>query len=372
MKVTFPHMGNTFVFVKALLDDLGVDYIIPPFTSKKTLEIGTKYTPELACIPLKITIGNFVQAYEQGADTAVIVGGNGPCRFGYYGEMCSEILRDMGCKMEVITLEYTTDKGILEFASRVKKFTGTLNIIKLYKTLKEVIHISKLADNLEHLSYRVRPRELVKGSTDKVYKTFLNKILQTKGSSNIKKLLREAISELVRVETDREYSPLKVGLVGEIYTAIDPYANFNVAKKLGNMGIEVDRKVTVSGWIVEHIVKKALHLRRNLSYAEAAAPYLGTMIGGHAQETLGHTVLYAKDGYDGVIQVYPLNCMPEIVAESILPSIERDYDMPVLTLIIDEMTGEAGFETRLEAFSDLLNRRREIKAIGENRMLFGD
>jgi predicted nucleotide-binding protein (sugar kinase/HSP70/actin superfamily) len=115
------------------------------------------------------------------------------------------------------------------------------------------------------------------------------------------------------------------------------------------MGVEVDRKVTVSNWIIEHILKKGLHLPRDMAYAEAAKPWLGTMIGGHAQETLGHTVLYSRNRYDGVIQIFPFSCMPEIVAESILPAVERELGIPVLTLIIDEMTGEAGYLTRVEA-----------------------
>lgn len=96
------------------------------------------------------------------------------------------------------------------------------------------------------------------------------------------------------------------------------------------------------------------------------------MIGGHAQETVGNTVLYAKGGYDGVVQIYPLTCMPEIVAESILPAIERDYNIPILTLIIDEMTGEAGYLTRIEAFVDLLKRRRERAEIEQNFALSGN
>jgi predicted nucleotide-binding protein (sugar kinase/HSP70/actin superfamily) len=51
--------------------------------------------------------------------------------------------------------------------------------------------------------------------------------------------------------------------------------------------------------------------------------------------------------------------MPEIVAESLLPHIERELGIPVLTLIIDEMTGEAGYMTRVEAFIDMLEKRRE-------------
>jgi len=86
---------------------------------------------------------------------------------------------------------------------------------------------------------------------------------------------------------------------------------------------------------------------------------LKTMIGGHAMETIGYAVDYAKKGFDGLIQVYPLNCMPEIVAQSILPHVEQDYNIPYLCLIVDEMTGEAGFNTRLEAFIDLLRRRKE-------------
>jgi predicted nucleotide-binding protein (sugar kinase/HSP70/actin superfamily) len=122
------------------------------------------------------------------------------------------------------------------------------------------------------------------------------------------------------------------------------------------MGIEVDKKITVSQWIYEHMIKKPLGLM-NTEFAVEAKPYLGAMIGGHAQETVGHSVLYAKNGYNGIIQVYPLTCMPEIVAESILPSVERDFDVPVLTLVLDELTGEEGFVTRLEAFADLIAQR---------------
>jgi len=64
--------------------------------------------------------------------------------------------------------------------------------------------------------------------------------------------------------------------------------------------------------------------------------------------------------------------MPEIVAESILPAVERDYNIPILTLIIDEMTGEAGYMTRIEAFVDLLRKRRERGEIAENLVLSGN
>lgn len=370
MKVTFPHMGNTYISAKALLDDLGVEYVIPPFNNKKTLEIGTKYAPEMACLPLKINIGNYVEAYNQGADTILTSGGRGPCRAGYYCEMSREILADAQYNMSVITLD-GPNGNIKDFIDRIKKVTGGFNLFKIAKVIKSTTIVSKRVDELEKLTYKIRPREIKKGITDRIYKSFQNKVKSVKGSSEILKLLDDTRKKLMEVEIDKEFSPLKVGIVGEIYTTIDSFANLNIEAILGNMGIEVDRAVTVSGWIIEHMLKNILPVKKDLKYVEAAQPYLGRMIGGHAQDTIGNAVLYAQKGYDGVIQIYPLTCMPEIVAESILPSVEKDFGMPVLTLIIDEMTGEAGYMTRIEAFVDLLNKRKERIEIGENVALSG-
>jgi len=341
-----------------MLEDLGIECIVPPFNNKKALELGTKYVPEMACLPLKINIGNFIQAYEMGADTILMAGGCGPCRFGYYAEMHREILRDAGYEMDVITLEMANG-NFKQLFERVKRITGTAGLFKVPAIVERTARIAKRVDDLENLAFKLRPREKQKGSVDKIYRHFRESVLLAHGSGEIFELLSETEKKLKAVEVDATAKPLRVGIVGEIYTGIEQFASFNIQERLGCMGVEVDRKVTVSNWIIEHIIKKGFHLPRDMEYAEAAKPWLGKMIGGHAQETIGHTVLYARNGYDGVIQLFPFSCMPEIVAESILPSVERELSIPVLTFIIDEMTGEAGYMTRVEAFIDMLERRRE-------------
>ena len=360
MIITFPHLGNIYIPVKALLDDLGVQYVIPPFNNKKALELGTKHVPEMACLPLKINIGNYIQARQQGADTILMAGGCGPCRFGYYCEMQREIMKDIGFEMDIITLEQTNG-NISELFGNIKKLAKGTTPLNAIIAAARMVKIAKQVDDLEMLTFKIRPREIRKGCTDAIYKDFRNRVFQQHGCSNILSLVAETREELLKVETDNGFLPLKIGIVGEIYTTIEYSASFDIQNRLGNMGVEADRQVTVSGWIIEHILKKAFHLPRKLEYAKAAKPYLGTMIGGHAQETLGHTILYSKKGFDGVIQIFPLSCMPEIVAESILPKVEADFEIPVLTLIIDEMTGEAGYLTRVEAFIDLLKKRRELR-----------
>ncbi|NMB95226.1 MAG: CoA protein activase, partial [Clostridiaceae bacterium] len=342
MKVTFPHMGNMYICVKALLDDLNIDYVIPPFTSKRTLEIGTRYVPECACLPLKITLGNLLEAKQLGADTVLMAGGCGPCRFGYYCEMHREILYDLGTNMKVFTLE-PPHGDIKEFFKKIRELTNGAGVLKILNAITNATRIAIAVDELERLAFRLRPREIEKGSVNNIYRQFKKEIVNSKGSKEIMKSIRETERKLSQIKINENLRPLKIGIVGEIYTTIDDYTSFGIQQKLGGMIVEVHRYVTVSNWITEHMIKQSLKLPRDLSYAKAARPYLGTMIGGHAQETIGNTIIYARNGYDGVIQIYPLTCMPEIVAESILPAVEKDYDIPVLTLIIDEMTGEAGY-----------------------------
>jgi len=94
-----------------------------------------------------------------------------------------------------------------------------------------------------------------------------------------------------------------------------------------------------------------------------AGQYLPYWIGGHARECIAEAVEADKKDFDGAIQVYPMGCMPEVVARSILPTISKDRDFPILTLVVDEMTGEAGYMTRIEAFLDLLERRKKACTI---------
>jgi len=358
MIVTFPHMGNTYVCVKALLDDLGVPYIIPPFPNQRALALGARYVPEGACLPLKITVGTLIQGYEMGADTHLMLGSWGPCRFGYYCQMQREILQNIGCRMDTIILE-SCREGLGELVRRIRKLMGgRLSVWRAIKALWDVPRIAVRTDRLERLYYRVMAREQKQGATEAVYRRFQQGVLATQNAGQIKRLLHRAFRELRAVPADNTRSPLRIGIVGEIFGTIDPWTNLQIQSRLGHMGIETERLVTVSEWIMEKMIKKALRIPRRMAYARAAYPYIRTEIGGHTRETIGHTVIHARQAFDGVIQIYPLGCMPEIVAQAMLPIVSHEQDIPVLTLIIDEMTGEAGYMTRVEAFVDLLYQRR--------------
>jgi len=68
MKITFPHMGDTYIPVKVLLETAGIDYVMPPVSDRSLLEQGILHSPEFACLPFKTIMGDFIYGIEHGAD----------------------------------------------------------------------------------------------------------------------------------------------------------------------------------------------------------------------------------------------------------------------------------------------------------------
>ena len=175
MKVTFAHMGYMYICLKALLKSLGIDVIVPPMPSKKTLTLGTQHSPEFACLPLKINIGNFIEAYELGADTIFMAGGIGPCRFGYYAQVQREILEDLGYNMKMVVLE-PPQKHITELLQKIREVTGNRSWFEVVRAIRFAWYKARAVDDVERIVHKVRPRELEQGRADAAMKIAIKNI----------------------------------------------------------------------------------------------------------------------------------------------------------------------------------------------------
>lgn len=368
MKITFPHMGNFYIAMKSLFENLGFEVIVPPLPNKKTLELGTRYSPELACLPLKINVGNFLEAIEMGANTVVMAGGTGPCRFGYYGEVQKEILEDLGYQVEFIILE-PPQGDWRQLWRKVNQLISRVSLKQRFLALHLAWEKMKKLDELEKFLLAKRAWEEKQGETEKVYQQGIIMIDQAKGLLELKQKWELIQAKMEKIKWKSGIRPLKVGIVGEIYTLIEPMVNLNLGKILGDRGVEVNRSIYLSHWIKHNLVLNSLGLGSDKHIKEIANPYLGHFVGGHGQESIGETILYAQLGFDGVIHLAPFTCMPEIVAQSILPKVSRDSNLPVLSISLDEHSAEAGLVTRIEAFLELLERKREQGGQEENEII---
>ena len=93
-KVSFPMVANYNSVVRYFVEcGLDAQFIMPPKMTRRTLEIGSRYSPDYVCAPFKSTLGSMIDALEAGADTLVMT--MGLCRLGYYGELQEQIIRDL-------------------------------------------------------------------------------------------------------------------------------------------------------------------------------------------------------------------------------------------------------------------------------------
>ena len=358
-KVSFPHVGHAGIAFKSLLEDLGNKVVMPPVPTKRTLDLGVKYSPEFACLPYKIVLGTYMELIEMGADTLLAFDSYGPCRFGHYSHLHFLNLKEMGYDVEVICFGYPKREPI-EFIKKLKKVSSHKSTIKclseFYRAFKKGWEKLKALDHMEKLSHRIRARELTRGTTTKVYKQSQQWLDEAKTHSQIAEAKEAGIKAFNDIPIDPEREVLKVGLTGEIYVLLEPASNLEIEETLGHMGVEVERSMFLTGWTKDTLSNN--ETQDHVSAIQAAKPYLPYKIGGHARETIGHVVNYAKRRFDGVIQVAPFTCTPEIVARTILNKVSTEHDIPVLTFFFDEQTAKAGILTRLEAFIDLLRRKR--------------
>ena len=359
MKITFPHFGNSYIAFKAAAEAIGLDYVVPPKTSKKDIALGTKASPETICLPFKVNLGNLLQAIESGADTITYAGGVGPCRFGYYGRVQHRILRDAGFEFDSILLGR---EGLLAVYNKFRDTVdgnltrAWLHAFRAFKRKAEAM------DELERAARVVRPFEIARGSISRALADGLDMVHQAETLKAIDRALVGGLESIrgTELETDRG-RPLQVAVLGEIYAVLEPSLNFDIERKLGEMGILSHPVMSVYKWLFRPLKTDPSILIDERRARRIARPYIAYVLGGEEHQTITGTITAARRGYDGVIHLYPFTCMPENICRTILPRIESEYDIPVLNLCLDEHASPTGVSTRLEAFSDLMRQRRGRK-----------
>lgn len=364
IKVAFPHMGTISIAWAAALRKIGLDAYVPPYTSKRTLSLGTKNSPEAICLPYKLILGNFIEAIEGGADYVAMITSPGICRLGEYGNNIKTTLQEMGYHANYIELSlYDGFRGLYRF---MKEISGKNNPVQIIRAINICIRKIFVIDELDTFLSYYRAREIRQGDAEKNYKKALQLIDAADKTSILKKARQKAIDIIKSTKIDSNREVLHVDLTGEIFLVNDEFSNQNIEKELGRMGVETRRSLTVGSFLKDAIIPKAFRKgETHLERAERMAkPYLTRDIGGDSLECVSDVAYADERGIDGIIHISPFTCMPEIMTQNIFPSMREDCSIPILALIMDEQTGKAGYITRLEAFVDLMRRKKRKAAKG--------
>lgn len=349
-------MGYLNIPLFNLMSNLGITVIEAPPITKKTVELGSLYSPEGVCLPYKITMGNFIESIDKGADTLITVCGSGKCRLGFYNAV-QKIALSEKVPLQMHTLNIS-ENILSNFYRLLHTLAPKASSVSIIKNIVMSIKILRTLDSINSAKNRYGCQT---DNTDILLATYSKGIEQLGKCHTFREINEtyELILHRMNCATQKpNYSPIKIGLIGEFYMLLEPYVNYRLEDFLIKEGVEIKKFVYTGDWAYSHTLLHSLGLyNEEKAYLKEARPYLNYHVGGDGLKSVGSALWCAQNQFDGIIHVYPFGCVPEIVAQYALKNIARDYHIPMLSLSIDEHASNVGITTRLEAFVDCLKRK---------------
>ena len=350
--ITFPQMGSYYIPIKYLVSSITKCKVLtPPPITKKTITLGSKYSPDYVCVPFKYNLGNFMEALDNGA--TIILQAGGGCRYGYYAELQEQILKDLNYKFKFVNFIENNHVSIKKIYHFAKKLNPNLNIFKFsYHALNAILMIITM-DKLSIYPRENMGFEIEKNSFLKVEKSFLKELDKKHHSPiSIIKTYFTYKKRYKQIKINKPKNCLKIGIVGELYSIMEPFCSNNVERKLANFGIEVHRFTTLTYLLFQ----KKFNIKRLLKRGKK---YLKYHLGADATESVVLSLDLAKKNYDGIVHIKSFGCTPELNAMPILEKISNDYQIPIIYFSFDSQDSDVAIDTRLEAFYDMLIQKKE-------------
>lgn len=278
-KVLIPNLSAPFsLLASEYFNSQGFNTITLPLADKRAIELGKKFVHNDICFPAQVNIGENLLWLEQNPNVkqenvAVGLAKNCEnCRAGQYSVLARKALDEAG---------YTD-------VAMITTGTDTKNMHPGFKVgLDFRLHMLwglSVMDAIETMYRAIRPYEINKGDTQKVYDHWIPILMKKLGQlpkrkiaypKKALKLLDQCIADFNKIEADRSVRKPRVALLGEILMNYHPSANGFIENYLMDNGMEVFLPGMVDFFRVDEVVLNA-KLKRGFS----PNPIMQSLIGG--------------------------------------------------------------------------------------------
>ena len=207
----------------------------------------------------------------------------------------------------------------------------------------------------EFLAQCVKPfgitdMKLIKKASKAGWRCYNNFYIMTKSGMSYSKALSYALQGKVVISNNTKEYPISIALVGHGYNLYDERVCMKITDKLEKMDVKVLTSLQLSS---EQLSEGILSLGNEKYWA-------------NEDEMTGCAGHYLKDNkIDGIITITAFGCGPDSLMIERITRKAKQFNKPLLNLTIDEQTGEAGFVTRLEAFVDMLFRKKRAMIVNK-------
>ena len=284
-------------FWEKLFTKFNFEIILSPKTNKEIMNLGMKYSYDEMCLSLKNYIGHIA----------------------YLKDKC----------------DYILIPRIDNFGSNNQTCTNFLATYDLINNLFNVNILNYNIDEEHGQSEKIAIIELLEKfgfKRNKIIKIYNEVKKEVEYQRKIK-----IMKNLEKLESKK----IKILLVGHPYNIYDEYIGKSVIKILNELNIEI---------IYSDLFDKE---EANINSKKLS----NTLYFKYSKEIIG-SIPRLINKIDGIIFITAFPCsLDSLVNELVI----RKIKIPTLNLIIDDLDSLTGFETRLESFIDVIERRKNIE-----------
>ena len=379
----------------------------------KGLDLGKKYTSGKECFPCQVTLGDlllFLKTEQEKLGAAFdpenylyfLPESDGPCRFGMYNKFQRMVLDSFPGLDRVKIVSITTTDGY--------SLEGVIEHARMLAFRKASYIAVVVADIMERLLWRIRPYETQEGITDDFIESSLRQMesfFETHAAANDFGRILDKLEEITKngrtlIDPAIPTKPL-IGIVGEIFLRMHVQSNQDVIRVLERHGAEVVNS-SLAEWVnyitygqlrenkinfrlnlkqlnfgrLKHHLQKIISFGGDLFYQEMRQKQFYNRATGlinfehdhkvsHLEKILkkediftfdvttetclsiAAILQFVKEGYNGVVNVYPFTCMPGMTTSAIVKPVLNRMRVPYLDTPYDG-SFQPGRETALRTF----------------------
>ena len=273
---------------------LGCEVIMSPKTNREIMEKGIQYANDEMCLSMKNLLGHI--SYLQGICDYIIIP-----RIDNYGT------QNQTCT----------------------------NFLAIYDIAKNMFSTAILNYNIDVAHHETEEKGFLEMGT----KLGFPKNEAKQAYLYAKEVVQNKRQALIHKNLEKLYSTKeKVLLIGHPYNVYDDYIGKPIVSLLEKLGVEVIYSDLFSNSITNPMSKQLsseLYWKFN-------------------KESIG-AIPIVKNKIDGLLFLSTFPCGPDSLVNEL---VMRKMKLPYLNLILDDIDGMAGFETRLESFVDIMQERK--------------
>lgn len=328
MKIGIPRgltYYNYYPFWHTFFTNLGVEVVLSDKTTKQIVSAGSALVVTETCLPVKVYIGHVLNLIEKGVDIIY----------------CPSIQ-----SIEPKIYNCSKIRGLPDLIRNVVR--------KNYLLIEPTFDMSEKGQTFEEAMYQsviplgITDRKKIQKAIAEGWKTqaLYEKMLHY--GLDAQKAIDYAIQgkEEFITKNPLDEHKINIALVSHGYNIFDEQISMKVIQKLKKMGANIYFAGELSKEEAQEGFKNldtALYWANEYEMSGAAGFYM------NAPEI------------DGLISITSFGCGPDSIMIERMTRYAKKFQKPLLNLTIDEHTGEAGFITRLEAFTDMIFRTKRAK-----------